>query len=445
MDKNILAQNFTTKSILKYTLPTILMTLFMSSYMIVDGIFVSNLVGEDALSAVNVVIPALSVVLAVGMMFGTGGVAIIGRFMGQNKYEEARGFLTTLYIIGGGLGIVFTILGYVFSDTIVIALGANELLLPYAQDYFMSLLPFLVPTIFQVFVQTFFVTAGKPELGFIICVLGGFTNMVLDYILIAPHLFDLGITGAGLATGLGSSVPGLFGLLYFMFHKKGNLYFTKPLWNLKIITQSMYNGMSEMVSNLSTAITTMMFNIIMLKLVGNSGVAAISVILYIQMFQMAIYMGYSFGVAPLLSYKYGEQNHEQLEKIVKTSLKVTGIISIAVVGLSWCFADLAISVFIAPESETFVLAKQGLMIFSIAYLFMGINVFVSAMFTALSNGKVSAILAICRTLVFTVVSLILLPKAFGIIGVWIAVPVAEALTLLCSIYFYKKNKSIYHY
>ena len=445
MNSNILSQNFTLKAIIKYTLPTSLMVLFMSSYMIIDGIFVSNLVGEDALSAVNVIIPALSVILALGMMFGTGGVAIIGRFMGQNKYEKARGFLTALYIIGGIIGVIFTILGYVFSDNIISALGANETLLPYAQDYYMSLLPFLIPTIFQVFVQTFFVTAGKPGLGFAVCVAGGVTNMVLDYVLIAPNLFDLGIAGAGLATGIGSSVPGLFGVLYFMFNRKGNLYFTKPLFNVKIIVKSMYNGMSEMVSNLSMAITTMMFNIIMLDLIGTSGVAAISVILYIQMFQMAIYMGYSFGIAPILSYKYGEQNHEQLAKVIKTSFKIISILSVIVVVLSWVFADLAISVFISPESETFALAKEGLMIFSIAYLFMGINVFVSAMFTSLSNGKVSATLAICRTLIFTVVSLLVFPRLFDVTGVWIAIPVAEAITLILSIYFYKKNKSVYHY
>ena len=445
MKKNILAQDFTVKAILKYTFPTVLMMLFMSSYMIVDGIFVSYLVGEDALSAVNLVMPAIGIVLAIGMMLGTGGVAIVGKFMGQNEYDKARGFLTTLYIIGGGVGMIASIVGYLFSDEIIVMLGAKELLLPYTQDYFISFLPFFIPTIFQVFVQTFFVTAGKPVLGFAVCVAGGLTNMVLDYILISPALCNMGIAGAGLATGIGSSIPGLFGLLYFMFHRKGNLYFTKPLWKIKIIIQSMYNGMSEMVSNLSTSVTTMMFNMIMLKLVGNSGVAAISVILYIQMFQMAIYMGYSFGIAPVLSYKFGEASHEQLAKIIKTSFLVIGVLSVAVVGLSWIFADFAISIFIAPDSETFSLAKQGLVIFSISYLFMGINVFTSAMFTALSNGKVSAILAICRTLGFTVIALLVLPQVFGIVGVWLAVPVAEGITLLLSLYFYRKNRFKYQY
>ena len=445
MNKNILSTNFDLKSILKYVFPTILMMLFMSTYTIVDGIFVSNLVGEHALSAVNLVMPIFGIIMAVSLMLGTGGVAVIGKLMGEDNYDKARGFLTTIYIIGGALGLILTALGYLFSDAFIALLGASDVLLPYTKDYFMSILPFAFVMFLQVFVQTFFVTAGKPGLGFGICVLGGLTNIVLDYIFISPNLLNLGIAGAGFATGIGNAIPGIFGLVYFTFYKKGSLYFSKPIWNINLILQSLYNGSSEMVSNLSISITTLLFNIMMLKFVGEDGVAAISVILYVQMFQMAVYMGYSMGISPIISYKYGEKNYTQLSDVIHASFKVIGTISIIVVALSLIFSDFAISIFISPQSDTFALAKEGFLIFSISYLFMGINILISALFTALSNGKVSATLSMCRTLVFTLISLLVLPQFFDVIGIWIAVPVAELLSIFVSIYCYKKYKSIYHY
>ena len=445
MQSNILATEFNTKGVLRYVFPTILMMLFMSTYTIVDGIFVSNLVGESALSAVNLVLPLINVVMAISLMLGTGGVAVIGKLMGENQYEKARGFLTTIYIIGIGIGVTLMVVGYTFSEQIISLLGASEILLPYTRDYFMSFLPFTISLFLQVFVQTFFVTAGKPMLGFVVCLSGGVTNIILDYIFISPNILDMGITGAGMATGIGNSVPAIFGLIYFMADRQGNLHFTKPLWDIKLILNSLYNGSSEMVSNLAIAITTLLFNIMMLKIVGEDGVAAISVILYVQMFQVAIYMGYSMGVAPILSYKFGEQNHKQLADIIKSSFRVIATISVAVVALSLIFADFAIGIFISQESETFNLAKEGFMIFSIGYFFMGVNIFVSSMFTALSNGKVSATLSMCRTLVFTLASLIILPQIFDVTGIWIAVPVAELLGVFVSAYYYKKYKNIYNY
>ena len=445
MQKNILATDFNTASILRYVFPTVLMMLFMSTYMIIDGIFVANLLGENALAAVNLVLPLFGVIMAVSLMFGTGGVAIIGKLMGENKYVQARAFLTTIYILGGGLGLILTILGYLFSDEIISLLGSSETLLPFVKDYFMSILPFVIAMFLQVFVQTFFVTAGKPELGFGVCLMGGLSNIALDYMLISPNWGDMGIAGAGLATGIGNAVPAIFGLIYFAVCRKGNLYFSKPIWNIKLIFQSMYNGSSEMVSNLSTAITTLLFHFMMLKIVREDGVAAISVILYVQMFQMAIYLGYSMGVAPIISYKYGEQNSKQLSTIINTSFKVIGIISIAVVALSLIFSEFAVAIFISPTSSTFDLAREGFMIFAISYLFMGINIFISSMFTALSNGKISALLSMCRTLVLTLISLIILPQFFDVIGIWIAVPVAELFAIFISIYYYKKGKETYHY
>lgn len=442
---NILAKDFNTKSLLKYVFPTILMMIFLSTYTIVDGLFVANLVGEDALSALNIVMPVINILLAIGLMFSTGGTAVMGRLMGEGKEHEARSFLSILYIVAIILGAILTTVFLIFSDEIIVLLGVNDELYPYAKDYLVALSYFSVSYFLQVFVQSFFVLAGKPILGFMTCFFGGMINIALDYVFILPDMLDLGITGAGLATGIGNCVPAIFGVMYFLFNRKGTLYFEKPIFKTRVLFQSMFNGMSELVSQLSTAITTLLFNIILLELVGKSGVASISVILYIQMIQTALYFGYAIGVAPVISYKYGAKDIKGLQNILKISFRFTAIVSVIVIIFSLLFGEFAISIFISRTSQTFEMAVHGLKLFSIAYLFMGINVFMSSMFTALSNGKVSAILSLTRTLVFLVGSLVILPYLFDLNGVWLAVPLAELLACGLSVHYYKKGKKTYAY
>ena len=442
---NILAKDFDTKSLMKYVFPTILMMIFMSTYTIIDGLFVANLVGENALSAVNIVMPVINIFLAVGLMFATGGTAVMGKLMGEAKVEAARSFLTILYIVALILGVLFTIICLLFPDKIIELLGVNEILYQDSRTYLITLAFFSIAYFFQVFAQSFFVLAGKPMLGFFTCLFGGITNIILDYIFISPNLLDLGIAGAGLATGIGTSVPAIWGVVYFAFCRKGTLYFEKPILKIRILLQSMFNGSSELVSQLSTAVTTLLFNIILLDLVGNSGVASISVILYIQMMQVAIYFGYAIGVAPIISYKYGAGDKAGLKKTLTISFKFTAIVSFLVILFSLLGGKYAIAIFINPSSATFDMALNGLRIFSIAYIFMGINVFISSMFTALSNGKVSAILSLTRTLVFLVGSLLTLPYFLGLNGVWLAVPVAEFLSVILSFYFYLRGRKTYGY
>ncbi len=445
MITNPLAREFNMSALLKYTLPSMIMMLFMSTYSIIDGIFVSNFVGEQALAAVNLIMPILGVVMAIGLMFATGGNAVIAKFMGQGKTQQAREFLTVLFIIGSILGFLFTATLLFFPDQILNLLNVSENLYPFAKNYMLSLAGFAIPIFFQVFVQSFMVTAGKPTFGLILCLVGGITNIVLDYVFISPDLLNLGIAGAGLATGIGNSVPGILGFLYFIFHRKGDLYFVKPNFNLKLLFESMFNGSSELVGSLATSITTIMFNTILLNMVGDAGVSAISVILYIQMFQNAIYFGYTLGVAPIIAYKYGEGNHKSLHKIINKSLKITAAASVIIVAITLIFADQAVGLFIDEQSTTFEMAKNGLLLFTPAYIFMGFNVLFSSMFTSLSNGKVSAIISIARSLVFIVISLLILPQIFGLNGVWLAIPVAELLAIIVCIYFYFKNKPIYKY
>ena len=443
MEKNILAKEFKTTSLIAYAMPTILMMIFMATYFTIDGMFVARFVHENALSAVNIVMPAVNLVMAVGLMLSTGANAILGRFLGEGRNQEAKEFLTLIYLVGIGFGVIATFVALVFPHQILQLVGTSEILYPYAKEYLFTLALSLVMVFLQMFTQAFFVTVGKPALGLISCVIGGVANIILDYIFIV--VFHWGIAGAGLATGVGFTLPGLFGLIYFGVNKKAVLHFVKPKWNGKLLFQSLYNGLSECVNNISIAITTLMFNVILMSMMGEAGVAAISVILYVQMIQTAIYMGYAAGVSPVLSYKYGAQNHQQMRLINLVSFKFIAVASAVVIILTILFADVAVGIFISPDSSTFQMAKQGLIIFSTSYIFMGFNIYMSAMFTALSNGKISAILSAGRSLVFIVIALLTLPELIGINGVWLAVPIAEACSILVSIWYYKKYKKEYNY
>lgn len=444
-EDNVLGTKFTFGSLGKYVLPTILMMIISSMYMIIDGLFVANLVGEDALAAINIISPIFGVMMSVALMFSTGGTAIIGRFMGEGKGAQARQFVSVLYIIAAVLGGIVTIVMLVFPTQIASVLGAEGILFDYSQEYIVALAPFIMMFFFQMFAQSFFVVAGKPGLGFVLSILGGLVNVVFDYVLISPQMFDLGIQGAAVATGLGATISGLAGFIYLSINRKGTLYFEKPKWVASLIREAMSNGLSELVGNLAVAVTTFLMNIILLRIAGDAGIAAISVILYVQMMQNAFYFGYAIGVSPIISYKYGEKNHKQLKEVIQMSFKFISVASLIIVVCSLLFAETAVNIFISRDSETFQMAVEGFRLFSIAYLFNGFNIFFSSLFTALSNGKISALISVSRTLVFLAIMLIILPMLFGLTGVWISVPVAEVLAIGVGVYFYRKNRTVYHY
>ncbi|OOB80531.1 MAG: hypothetical protein BEN19_04440 [Epulopiscium sp. Nuni2H_MBin003] len=376
-------------------------------------------------------------------MLATGANAQIGKLLGEGKDTEARQLLSLTYVVGIIFGIAVTIFLYIFADPLLKMIGANAVLYPYAKDYLLALTPFMGCAMLQIYTQCFFVTAGKPMIGFIACATGNVTNIILDYVLIAQ--LDMGVTGAALATAIAFSISGLSGLIYFLVCRKGSLYICKPKWNLKIFLKCLHNGMSEFVTLLSASVTTLLFNVILMGIAGENGVAAISVIMYVQMIQSAIYMGYATGISPIISYKFGEQSYSQLKLVNKISFKTIGVLSIITIALSMIFAEAAVGVFISPESETFVMTVKGFRIYSLAYITMGFNIFICAMFTALSNGKVSAIISCLRTLVFIVIALVTLPFILGINGVWVAVPLAEALGVIVAISYFKRYKNIYNY
>ena len=440
---NKLDQDFGVLSLLKFTGPSIIMLVFVSMYVMVDAVFVSNFVGSDALSALNIVYPVTSVVLAVSVMLATGGGAIIAKNMGEGKDREAREKFSLLILTGLVLGVVLTVFGIVFLDPLLHLMGATPKLYRYCYDYIYILLLATTLYIFQLLFQTFLVTAGKPHLGLAVTVVGGLSNVVFDYLFIVR--FGWGVQGAALATSIGYALPALFGLVYFSVCRRGTLFFVRPKWRKKFLIRSCTNGASEMVTNLAVAITTFLFNIMMLRYVGEDGVAAITIVLYAQFLMTSVFMGYSGGLSPIISYNYGCGNHHRQKKIFRISMGFVGTVSVLVFVLSLLFRREIIGIFTPADSSVFPIAMHGFVIFSISFLFTGLNIYASAMFTAFSNGFVSAVISFLRTFLFLSVCLLGLPRAIGPDGIWWAVPVAEGLSIAVVLWFFGKLKNEYHY
>lgn len=440
---NHLAHKITPGFLLRFTLPSIVMMVFNAFYTIVDGGFVSNFVGTGALSAVNIVYPTQSLTLAIGIMLATGGSAVCAKQMGQGDGLAAKHSFSLLLLCGSAIGLVMAIVGVGFAGPIVRMLGANDAIYQYCYDYMFFLSLFVPFAILQVMFQFFFTTAGRPGLGLGSTLLGGVANIVFDYLLIVP--MGMGIKGAAIATGIGFVIPAVIGILYFTFNRSGQLCLIKPTWNLKVLGESCVNGSSEMVSNLATAITTLLFNLVMMQLLGEDGVAAITIIFYAQFLFTAVFFGFTSGVAPLVSFNYGSQNHGHLQKLCRLSLLFVGICSALAFGGSLLLKGVVIQAFAKPGTAVYALAEEGMTLFAIGFLFMGFNIFVSGFFTALSNGKVSAILSFLRTLVFIVAAILLLPYLLGINGVWLSIPVAELLAAIVSAAYLIKLRPAYNY
>lgn len=439
---NSIAKDFRFFSLLNFALPTMAMMVFMSLYTIVDGIFVSRLVGSRALSSVNIVYPLLSLVIAVGVMFSSGGSALIAKKIGQGKSQEAREDFSMLFVVGLFVGVFFMIVGNVFIKEIVTALGATPILLEDSMNYMSILLYFAPACILQLYFQTFFVTAGKPGFGLFLTILGGAINIIADYILMGP--MNMGVTGAALGTGMGQTIPALLGLVYFFF-VKGSLHLCRPRFRLGSLTKSCTNGSSEMVTNISTAVVTYLFNIVMLKHLGEDGVAAITIVLYGQFLFNALYMGFSMGVAPVISYNYGLNNKDMLARIFKICIGFVTVTSIIVTALALISSPVIVEVFTPKETSTYEIAREGFFLFSFNYIFAGLNIFASSMFTAFSDGAVSAGISFARTFLFIVINILLLPYFLGVTGIWLAVPAAELMSGFLSCYFFITRRKKYHY
>ena len=440
--QNVYEKPVTLKNIMKFAVPTIAMTVFMSFYTMVDGLFVSNLIGTDALSAINLTAPVIQLVTAISTMLATGGSAVIMKKMGEHKTDEAKEDFTFLILVNVVVGVIMCVAGYLAMDSIFAGMNLSADVEGYCVEYLSRYLVFTVPILLMNNFTLYMIASEKATLSLICSVTGGVLNMVLDYLFIA--VFAMGISGAAVATGIGYSVTAVVGLFVFS-RKKSLLHFKKPVFRFKVLANAATNGCSEMATALVTGIITMMFNWTMLHYVGEDGVAAVTIIMYVLMFASSLYTGYSYGVAPMLSFYYGEQNHEKLKKLVAVSLKVIAFISVITVAASFLLTRPLVSVFARPDNPVHELAVTGNRICTAALCFIGFNIFASGMFTALSNGIVSAVLAFSRSFVFMLITMIVLPLLLGVNGIWLATPAAELMALALSAFVFMKYRKRYGY
>ncbi len=430
--ENPLARDFNLKSLLLFAMPTIVMMIFMGLYTAVDTVFVARFVSTDALSAMNIVCPVINLTVGLGTMLAAGGSAIIARKMGAGEEKRASQDFTFLILSGAVWGLLITVIGVLFLGAIIRGLGASRLLFPYCRDYLLVILLFTPASMMQVLFQNLIVTAGHPGFGMTLSVSAGVANVLLDYVFMVP--LQMGIRGSALGTGIGCLLPTVAGICFFA-GTRGHLKFAKPKVDFTLLAESCANGFSEMVSQMASAVTTFFFNMVMLRLLGENGVAAITIMIYTQFMLSALYIGFSMGVAPVISYRYGLGDTHCLRKIFRICLFFMITVSVVVFVLSVVLGGPLTGVFARKGTPVYDIAREGFRIFPISFLFCGINIFSSAFFTALSNGRVSALISSLRTFVFLILFLLTLPMFFRENGVWLAVPLSELSTMFVSIGF----------
>lgn len=429
MTNHPLAQNWHTTTLLCFAAPTIFMMLFMGLYTLVDILFAARFVDTDALSAINIVCPVTNLIVGLGTMLATGGNAILSRKMGAGMHQEVKEDFTLLILAGTLIGVCLFAIGTLSMTPLLQFLGASPRLWPYAKDYLGLMLLFVPASMLQTLFASLFVTAGKPTLDAILSISAGIANIVLEYTFIV--ICNLGIRGAALGTGMGMLLPSLGGWIIFS-HKKGILYFTKPILRLHVLTESCLNDASELVSQCATAVTTLLFNRTMMQLAGEYGVAAMTII-YSQFMLQTLFIGYGMGIAPITGYNHGSNNHTMQRRIMRTSLALIGLSSLLLFALTrWHTAKL-IACFATPDTTVYTLATQGFTLFTWSLLFCGTNIFTSAAFTALSSGRLSASLSFLRTFGLLAPFILILPNIANTTGLWLAIPLAESIMWVISV------------
>lgn len=439
---NNLNKQFNFFALIKFTIPSVVMMVIFSLYTIIDGIFIARFVGDNALAATNIVYPLINLILGTAIMFATGGSAIIAKTMGEGDLDLAKRQFSFITLFATAIGVIIAILGVFFLKEILLLLGATEALYSYCIDYGKIMIAGSPIIILKMLFDYFFVTAGKPKLGFYNSLLGGFTNILLDYLFIV--VYQLGISGAALATIFGYLLPAITGSLYFL-NKKNLLSFSQPIFHFKIIMKACGNGYSEMITQLSVGITTFLFNFVMLKYLGENGVAAITIVLYAEFLLTAGYIGFASGTAPLISYNLGRKNIQQLKALIKYSYTFIGITSVLSFIIAFLIADDLIAIFSGSEKAVYDVTLNGFKIFALSFLLSGSNIFTSALFTALSNGRISAIISFSRSLFFFLLGMAILPQIFSINGIWLVVPFADLCAFILAYYFIRKYNILQGY
>lgn len=441
-DNLIYNKEINMKNMLTFTIPTMVRMVFVSMYSIVDGIVVSNFVGSLGLSAINIVYPVLNVCMALAFMLAAGSNAIMGKKMGEGKVYEANSFMSLTVIVNVAAIIVFTAIFLMWDEKIYMMLGSDEELLPYCMEYGRIIVLGGPVWVMQVLFQSYLVTADKPHMGLWLSVAAGVTNIVLDVIFVGA--FRMGMAGAAMASVAGMMIGGLVPLTVF-FNKKSLIHFEKPVWEGREFLKALGNGSSEMVSNLASAVTTTLFNLQMMALIGEKGVAAISAILYLQFIFLAVFFGFVSGISPVVSYNYGAGNKTNIHRTFKISMKIVIIFSLSMFALAEVFTGGLVLVFASKDAVLSELMISGFRIIAVSILFSGLNIFASGFFTALNNGRVSALISILRTFVLEAGALILLPEFMGIDGVWWSLPAAEILSAVIAVVMIVKYRKTYGY
>jgi len=438
-----LSDHFTYGKLLRFCASPILMMIFTSIYGVVDGFFISNYVGKVPFAAINLVWPFLMILGGFGFMIGTGGSALVAKTLGEGDGPRAQRYFTMMVRFTVILGVASTAVGMVLMPTICRWLGATDAMLEDCVVYGRLVLAFNTAFMLQNVFQTFFTTAEKPKLGLTFTVAAGVTNMVLDALFIAG--FRWGVAGAALATGISQCVGGVLPLFYFARPNTSRLCLVKTRMECHALLRACSNGISEMMNNISSSLVSVVYNLQLLRFAGENGVAAYGVIMYIQFVFIAVFIGYTIGVSPIVSYHYGAQNHQELKNLLRKSLVLSIGAGVAMLALSQALALPFSQIFVGYDAELLSMTEHAFRIFTFVFLMAGVNIFTSAFFTALNNGLISAAASFLRTLVFQLAAVLLLPQILSLDGIWWAVVAAEAGALAVSALFLIGKRKTYHY
>ena len=438
-----LSDHFTYSKLLRFVFPSIIMMIFTSIYGVVDGLFVSNFAGKTAFASINLVMPFVMILGGIGFMIGTGGTALVSKVLGEGKKEKANKIFTMMIIFTLLLGALLSVIGVFSMPWVADFLGATEEMMADCILYGRIVTGFTVAFMLQNVFQSFLIAAEKPKLGLLATVLAGVTNMALDAIFII--VFKWGVAGAAIATGLSQCVGGIFPLIYFSRDNSSLLRLTNTKLEIKPILNACGNGSSELMSNISSSVVSMIYNFQLMKYVGEDGVSAYGVLMYVQFIFVAIYIGYAIGCAPITGYHFGAQNHGELKNMLRKSAFLSAISGVVLTILAIVLSSPLAKLFVGYDEELYELTRHAFSLFAYSFLLAGFNIFTSSFFTALNNGAVSAAISFMRTLIFQTSSVLILPIFLGVDGIWWAITVAEVFAFILSLIFLFAKREKYHY
>lgn len=438
-----LSDHFTYSKLLRFVFPSIIMMVFTSIYGVVDGLFVSNFAGKTAFASINLVMPFVMILGGIGFMIGTGGTALVSKVLGEGKKEKANEIFTMMIIFTLLLGALLSVIGVISMPWVAKFLGATEEMMADCVLYGRIVTGFTVAFMLQNVFQSFLIAAEKPKLGLLATVLAGIANMALDAIFII--VFKWGVAGAAIATGLSQCVGGIFPLIYFSRKNSSLLHLTKTKLEIKPILNACGNGSSELMSNISSSVVSMIYNFQLMKYVGEDGVSAYGVLMYVQFIFVAIYIGYAIGCAPITGYHFGARNHNELKNMLRKSSFLSAVSGVVLTILAIALSSPLAKIFVGYDEELYELTRHAFRLFAYSFLLAGFNIFTSSFFTALNNGAVSAAISFMRTLIFQTSSVLILPIFLGVDGIWWAITVAEFFAFILSLIFLFAKRKKYNY